>query len=306
MLCRYYQVDEAGTFAELGQPRAQVDPQRQAFTRDELARSSGASGVRRRRHPRARAQDAPRRAQPARAARSRRQDPHQLERAGDPRDSCARRRRARRSEAADAMVRCAAFIAKFLHARRRAACCAPWKDGVALPRVSGRPRLPRRGVPRPLRQPATKRRLHHATDRRHSPRGLLRTTSRAGSTSRLRPRAAGRPARSSSTASIPSGNAVAIETLLRLAHLDGGPVARHRGEGPAALLARSWRSNRFPATTICWACSTTTCADRRTVDRGPALGCGHARARAAQAVYVPNGTVLVRDRMLPKTPALRC
>ncbi len=300
MLCRYYQVDEAGNFAEPGQ-RERKSILNVKLTRDELARLFGRerSDV-----------DAilERGRRTLLDARSRRAQPGLDDKILTSWNALAIRAFVRGAavlddpKLLDAAVRCAAFIAKF-STRDDGRLLRTWKDGVALypaylddHAFLAAASLDLFAATGDERHLATARRLVAILreDFADDEQGGFYFTARDHEQLVDRPKVL-------FDGSIPSGNAVAIETLLRLAHLDDDAPLRDTAEKALRLFGTQLEKQPFGTAYLLGVLDDYLRGPTDVVIAGARSGADtRALVRAAQAVYVPNGTVLVRDPDAPE------
>ena len=306
ILCRYYQVDEAGNFAEPGQ-HERKSILNVKLTRDELARLFGKDRTE---------LDAilERGRRTLLDARNRRPQPGLDDKILTSWNALAIRAFVRGAavlddpKLLDAAVRCAAFVARF-STRDDGRLLRTWKDGVA--------RYPAYLDDHAFLAAASLDLFAATGDARHLSiarrlvailREDFADDEQGGFyfTARDHERLVDRP-KVLFDGSIPSGNAVAIETLLRLAHLDDDAAMRDTAEKALRLFGTQLEKQPFGTAYLLGVLDDYLRGPTDVVIAGSRSAADtRALVRAAQTVYVPNGTVLVRDPDAPEDagPAL--
>ena len=300
ILCRYYQVDEAGNFAEPGQ-HERKSILNVKLTRDELARLFGKDRTE---------LDAilERGRRTLLDARNRRPQPGLDDKILTSWNALAIRAFVRGSavlddpKLLDAAVRCAAFVARF-STRDDGRLLRTWKDGVA--------RYPAYLDDHAFLAAASLDLFAATGDARHLSiarrlvailREDFADDEQGGFyfTARDHERLVDRP-KVLFDGSIPSGNAVAIETLLRLAHLDDDAAMRDTAEKALRLFGTQLEKQPFGTAYLLGVLDDYLRGPTDVVIAGSRSAADtRALVRAAQTVYVPNGTVLVRDPDAPE------
>ena len=300
ILCRYYQVDEAGNFAEPGQ-HERKSILNVKLTRDELARLFGKDRTE---------LDAilERGRRTLLDARNRRPQPGLDDKILTSWNALAIRAFVRGAavlddpKLLDAAVRCAAFVARF-STRDDGRLLRTWKDGVA--------RYPAYLDDHAFLAAASLDLFAATGDARHLSiarrlvailREDFADDEQGGFyfTARDHERLVDRP-KVLFDGSIPSGNAVAIETLLRLAHLDDDAAMRDTAEKALRLFGTQLEKQPFGTAYLLGVLDDYLRGPTDVVIAGSRSAADtRALVRAAQTVYVPNGTVLVRDPDAPE------
>ena len=300
ILCRYYQVDEAGNFAEPGQ-HERKSILNVKLTRDELARLFGKDRTE---------LDAilERGRRTLLDARNRRPQPGLDDKILTSWNALAIRAFVRGAavlddpKLLDAAVRCAAFVARF-STRDDGRLLRTWKDGVA--------RYPAYLDDHAFLAAASLDLFAATGDARHLSiarrlvailREDFADDEQGGFyfTARDHERLVDRP-KVLFDGSIPSGNAVAIETLLRLAHLDDDAAMRDTAEKALRLFGTQLEKQPFGTAYLLGVLDDYLRGQTDVVIAGSRSAADtRALVRAAQTVYVPNGTVLVRDPDAPE------
>ena len=300
ILCRYYQVDEAGNFAEPGQ-HERKSILNVKLTRDELARLFGKDRTE---------LDAilERGRRTLLDARNRRPQPGLDDKILTSWNALAIRAFVRGAavlddpKLLDAAVRCAAFVARF-STRDDGRLLRTWKDGVA--------RYPAYLDDHAFLAAASLDLFAATGDARHLSiarrlvailREDFADDEQGGFyfTARDHEQLVDRP-KVLFDGSIPSGNAVAIETLLRLAHLDDDAAMRDTAEKALRLFGTQLEKQPFGTAYLLGVLDDYLRGPTDVVIAGSRSAADtRALVRAAQTVYVPNGTVLVRDPDAPE------